>query len=191
MRLVHLARPHGSVAIFSFAMSLVMLWLIAPRFAAAQQFRPAFVAQAPEVLPPPATTALPQEREVPEACKPVPEDPPLAALMVDVRPRDLEGNIVPLSSLPTDCATHLFSEPRAIMIDTACCPTNACDLLQLAAYCHNPLYFEERLLERYGKRTCCCQPLQSAACFYGNALCLPAKMWRNCPCSCVPAHPCD
>ena len=190
MGLFEFSPRQRSVGILNFQWKVFALVLLAPLSAAAQQYGPTFVAQAPETLPPPATAA-PAERDVPDACQPVPGDTPLVALSVDVRPRDIEGNIVTADRLPTDCATHLFPEERFVNIDTHCCQMNVCDLLQLAAYCHNPLYFEERLLERYGKRTCCCQPLQSAACFYGNALCLPAKMWRNCPCSCLPAHPCD
>ncbi len=191
MRLVEFARRRPCVAIPSLGFYLLALSPLASPFATAQQYGQygqTYVAQAPETLPPPTASV---EREIPDACKPVPADTPLAALHVDVRPRDIEGNVITPDGLPTDCATHLFPEARFVNVDTHCCPMNVCDLLQLAAYCHNPLYFEERLLERYGKRTCCCQPLQSAACFYGNALCLPAKMWRNCPCSCLPAHPCD
>jgi hypothetical protein len=150
-----------------------------------------FIARLQEPLPtPPAPT--PVDRTAPEGCPPAPVDTPLLALNVDIAPRNLNGEIVPGDQLPPDCAGYLFTDMRSANIDSSCaCHMGLCDLLQLAAYCHNPLYFEERHLERYGVCSCCCQPLASALCFYGNALCLPAKMWRHCPCSCVPAHPCD
>jgi hypothetical protein len=158
---------------------------------------PTLVAQAPESLPPPTAPAT-EDRAVPEGCPPAPDDTPLPALTVDIAPRyaegdDRAGEVIPIDQLPPNCATHLTSDVRAAELDLSCasCQMGLCELLQLAQYCHNPLYFEERLLERYGIRSCCCQPLASAACFYGNALCLPAKVWRRCPCSCVPAHPCD
>jgi hypothetical protein len=157
---------------------------------------PTFVAQLPESLPAPTPPAA-EEPPVPEGCPPAPKDTPLFALNVDVASRflpgdDRAGQLVPNDQLPPNCATHLTTDTRFAEIDSSCaCQMGLCELLQLASYCHNPLYFEERALERYGIRSCCCQPLASAACFYGNALCLPAKMWRHCPCSCVPAHPCD
>jgi len=154
------------------------------------QQRPTFVAQLQDSLPPP--TPAPADPAVPEGCPPAPTDTPLPALNVDIAPRNLDGEIVPSDELPPDCAGYLFTDVRSANLDPSCaCHMGLCEMLQLAAYCHNPLYFEERHLERYGARSCCCQPLASAVCFYGNALCLPAKMWRHCPCSCVPAHPCD
>jgi hypothetical protein len=155
---------------------------------------PTLVAQLPESLPPPTA----EDASVPEGCPPAPKDTPLPELNVDIAPRylpgdDRAGQLVPGDQLPPNCATQLTTDVTAAELDLSCisCQMSLCELLQLAQYCHNPLYFEERLLERYGIRSCCCQPLASAACFYGNALCLPAKMWRRCPCSCVPAHPCD
>jgi len=156
----------------------------------AQQYGSALDAQSPERLPPPAGS---DPQTTPDGCEPVPRDTPLPQLTVDIRPRDLQGEVVSTDRLPPDCAGHLFSVVQSAGIGLGCssCQIGLCELLQMAQYCHNPLYFEERLLERYGTRSCCCQPLQSAVCFYGNALCLPAKMWRRCPCSCVPSHPCD
>jgi hypothetical protein len=158
---------------------------------------PAFVAQLPEPLPPQPAPAT-ADGTVQEGCPPAPKETPLAALNADIAARFTTGDpqpgqVVPGEQLPPNCATHLTTDVRSADIDLSCasCQMSLCELLQLAHYCHNPLYFEERNLERYGIRSCCCQPLASAACFYGNALCLPAKMWRRCPCSCVSAHPCD
>jgi hypothetical protein len=177
------------------AFQLLATSALAQRQSPAQR-GPTLLAQQTESLPTPAppTTA---DRSVPEGCPPAPTDTPLLELNVDIAPRYLPGDeragqLVPGEQLPPNCAPQL-TDVRTAEIDPSCasCQMSVCELLQLAQYCHHPLYFEERLLERYGIRSCCCQPLQSAACFYGNALCLPAKMWRRCPCSCVPAHPCD
>jgi hypothetical protein len=184
-----------NLAFLCIAFQLLATSAIAQRQSPSQQ-GPVLVAQQTESLPapqPPSTGG----RSVPEGCPPAPTDTPLFELNVNIAPRYLPGDqragqLVPGEQLPPNCAPQL-TDVRSAEIDPSCtsCQMNVCELLQLAQYCHNPLYFEERLLERYGTRTCCCQPLQSAACFYGNALCLPAKMWRCCPCSCVPAHPCD
>jgi hypothetical protein len=191
MKLVAHISPSKRLACWYIAFQMLATTAIVVRECDAQQ-GPTLVAQLPEPLPPP-TSATPDERVVPEGCKPVPVDTPLPELIVDIRPRNLDGEVVASDQLPLDCAAHLSANVRSSEFDLSCasCQMSLCELLQLAQYCHNPLYFEERLLERYGIRTCCCQPLASAACFYGNALCLPAKMWRQCPCSCVPAHPCD
>jgi hypothetical protein len=157
----------------------------------------AFVAQLPEQIPPPPAPATADGSSQVD-CPPAPADTPLPELNVDITPRYINGDnragqFVPSDELPPNCATHLTTDVRSADFNLACasCQMSLCELLQLAQYCHNPLYFEERHLERYGICSCCCQPLASAACFYGNALCLPAKMWRHCPCSCVSAHPCD
>jgi hypothetical protein len=176
------------------AFHLLATSAIAQRESPAQR-GPTLVAQQLETLPTPPPPAS-GDRAVPEGCPPAPTDTPLLELNVDIAPRYLPGDeragqLVPREQLPQNCAPHLTMDIRTAEIDPSCGQMRVCDLLQLAQYCHNPLYFEERLLERYGICSCCCQPLQSAACFYGNALCLPAKMWRHCPCSCVPAHPCD
>ena len=58
--------------------------------------------------------------------------------------------------------------------------------------CHNPLYFEEINLERYGygcgvDGPCCTngvQSLCSAAHFFGTVVALPYEMGVDCPCEC-------
>jgi hypothetical protein len=45
-----------------------------------------------------------------------------------------------------------------------------------ANLCHNPLYFEEPRVERYGQSLGCIQPVVSAAHFLCNAAILPVKM---------------
>jgi len=51
--------------------------------------------------------------------------------------------------------------------------------------CHNPLYFEEINLERYGYGCCeCVQPVVSAAHFFATVPALPYMMAVDCPGSC-------
>lgn len=60
---------------------------------------------------------------------------------------------------------------------------------QASCFCHNPLYFEEINLERYGYGCpygcpCCVQPFISAAHFFATVPALPYKMAANCPGEC-------
>ncbi len=55
-----------------------------------------------------------------------------------------------------------------------------------SGFCHQPLYFEEVNLERYGYRVGgCLQPLVSAAHFFGTIPLLPYKMVVHPPSECV------
>jgi len=118
-------------------------------------------------------------------------DPPLTALSTNIQPRNAEGQDVSNEKLPTNCAQSVFTEHTFMSIDLSCnsCSPRWCDVLGLAHFCHQPLYFEEKCLERCGQRSCCCQPSASAACFFGGALLLPFKAACACPCTTyVPAH---
>ncbi len=61
---------------------------------------------------------------------------------------------------------------------------------EATCFYHNPLYFEEANLERYGygcgDSCCCClQPVASAGHFCGSVLALPYCMTAECPGDCV------
>ncbi len=147
-------------------------------------------AESTETLPPPAAP----DAGLPEGCEPAPVDKPLVELTTDIRPRDEKGELVPDEKLPQGCAQYVFTDERYLPIELTCssCQPSVCELLQLARFCHRPLYFEDAPLERWGIRACCFQPAASAAHFYCNAVVLPIKMMRQCPCECVPARdPCD
>jgi hypothetical protein len=115
-------------------------------------------------------------------CKPF-ELEPLSSLIVDVSPT---------GEPPDGCFSYAMGEPPAIFLGGG--PRGpACDLLQICCgwqFCHRPLYFEERCLERYGCRTCCCQPAASAIHFYGTALLLPLKMIQQPCCRASVRTPC-
>ncbi len=53
------------------------------------------------------------------------------------------------------------------------------------AFCHQPLYFEEVNLERYGYSHGVAQPLVSAAHFFGTIPAMPYLMTAEKPCECV------
>jgi hypothetical protein len=137
--------------------------------------------------------------------QPLPAPPGAAAApkspcaAIESRPLNQLGiNIAqPTGKLPTDLAAPCWAQinqggtgaPR-------CWPTYAYNWDATCFY-HNPLYFEEANLERYGyqcgDRCCCCtcgqecclQPAASAAHFYGALLALPYCMCEQCPGDCV------
>jgi hypothetical protein len=58
-------------------------------------------------------------------------------------------------------------------------------LWEASSFCHDPLYFEEINLERYGYGCCACiQPAVSACHFFATVPALPYKMAVDCPCDC-------
>jgi hypothetical protein len=59
-----------------------------------------------------------------------------------------------------------------------------------AAFCHRPLYFEERNLERHGRSAGVLQPVVSAARFFGTIPTLPYQFVARHPDVCYyPCHP--
>jgi hypothetical protein len=104
----------------------------------------------------------------------------------------------PAGKLPTDMAAPCWAEINGQGSPGAarCWPVNNFNWNATCFY-HNPLYFEEANLERYGyqcgDRCCCCtcgrecclQPAASAAHFYGALLALPYCMFEQCPGDCV------
>jgi hypothetical protein len=108
---------------------------------------------------------------------------PLGTLTVDVTPIERPGQVTLSGDRPADCFSYAFGEPPSVFLGGE--PSGPpCDFLQICCgwqFCHRPLYFEERCLERYGVRTCFCQPGASALHFYCTALLLPVKMIQQ-PC---------
>jgi hypothetical protein len=130
--------------------------------------------------------------ELPPDCLPAPTTSPLQALNTDIRPRDHKGRLVDADRLPTNCAARIFTERRMVVFGSTCGSYSPCycDVLGLARFCHQPLYFNDDCLERCGIEHCCCQPAASAGCFYGGALLMPLRVCCQCPCSCVPSGGC-
>jgi hypothetical protein len=127
---------------------------------------------------------------LPNYCEPVPPDPRLAELAVDIAPRTLEGQVVASDDLPKNCGPAPENAAgRVLVMSCGRRGPGSCDVLQLARFRHHPLYFNDECLERYGVRSCCVQPAASAARFYGGALLMPVRVLYRCPCSCVSTPP--
>jgi hypothetical protein len=116
------------------------------------------------------------------------ENPPVSAdasqelLTVDIRPVDREVQIqMNPQSLPPEYPAPVLAGASAIYLGFQ--PASDCKwpVWPGAQFCHHPLYFEERCIERHGYTSCCCQPAASAAHFFGTALLLPIKMCGQCP----------
>lgn len=158
--------------------------VLGPGLGLAQQVELHWGAVADEALPPPTPPAA-AAVEWPADCPPQATDRPLSQLNADIRARNTQdGQPVPVEGLPPDCAKYVFTKVQHEPMLPSCSShrPNTCDLLQLARFSYRPLYFEEPLLERYGIRSCCCQPAASALHFYGSALLMPVKIVRQCPC---------
>jgi hypothetical protein len=106
--------------------------------------------------------------------------------------RDLTTNIVlPAGLLPRDYAAERPAEGLPYYGEGAISRgwplTNY--QWQASCFCHNPLYFEEINLERYGYGCpygcpCCIQPFVSAAHFFATVPALPYEMAADCPWQC-------
>jgi len=141
-----------------------------------------------EPLPAP-DSVIATDQTLPKSCE-VEKDRPLSALTIDIAPR-VKGQLVPQDDRPLECSRYVFTEKGFLTIDLDCdtCRPGNFDVLALARFCHRPLYFEERCLERCGIESCCYQSAASAAHFYGAALLLPVSMLYQCG-SCVPEYAC-
>lgn len=150
------------------------------------------VLQSPESLPEPRDETADAVR-LPDDCERVPPDPPLSALNADIRPRNHDGQFISSEDLPTNCARYALGEPtaRVLCLPSGACQPSTCELLQMARFCHHPLYFNDECLERYGVRSCCIQPAASAARFYGGVLLMPIRVMYRCPYTCVSTPPCN
>ncbi|HVT26666.1 MAG TPA: hypothetical protein VHE81_01485 [Lacipirellulaceae bacterium] len=94
----------------------------------------------------------------------------------------------PAGKMPTDLATACWEQ---INQDAGQCAGRRCWPLfcyqwDATCFCHQPLYFEEANLERYGYGCdCCLQPAASAFHFFGTIPVLPYCMVAECPGDCV------
>ena len=139
----------------------------------------------PQTLPAPAGAAAAPK----DPCGAVPNKP-LNQLGIGIAEPD--------GKLPTNLAAPCWQEinQQGGTAAARCWPVASYNWDATCFY-HNPLYFEEVNLERYGyqcgDRSCCCtccrecclQPAASAAHFYGSVLALPYCMCAECPGDCV------
>jgi hypothetical protein len=139
----------------------------------------------PESLPAPPDGASPQGAAV---------DEPGA----DWRPKPLgeltTNTVLPGGVLPRDYWAE--RTPQHLAYFDPCGATRGWNVNNFnwvaSCLCHNPLYFEEVNLERYGYGcgcygpccTTCIQSASSMAHFFGNVVALPYKMGVDCPMEC-------
>ena len=123
-------------------------------------------------------------------------DPPLATLSVDIAPRDPNGVYVPPADRPQSCwAESGMATTPVLFVGGGCnCGWSCRSILQLARFCHSPLYFEDVCMERCGIWKTC-PVLHSTAHFVCDLALLPARLIvakkRPClrsptPCCCQP-----
>ena len=145
--------------------------------------QPAAVAQEdPQTLPPPANAEAQKN-----PCDAIPSKP-LNQLGISIAQ--------PEGKLPTDLAGPCWTQINQTSAVSRCWPVFSYNWDATCFY-HNPLYFEEVNLERYGYqcgdrswccsygRECCLQPAASAAHFFGTIPALPYCLVADCPTECV------
>lgn len=154
--------------------------------------------QQPETIPPPPREAPPRrmpldppepdvrgERFVPP---PKPSDGlrPIGALTVGIAPPQTKAGDA-AGELPENLALQRFGDLEPIVVGSEPFqPWNAYGQLVLSSdFCHQPLYFEDANLERYGRSHGVFQPFISAAKFYGSVPALPYKMVTQPPRVCL------
>ncbi len=101
----------------------------------------------------------------------------------------------PAGQLPTDLAGPCWEQINQSSGGAAArCWPMFCYQWDATCFCHQPLYFEEINLERYGYQCgdkcclgyeCCLQPAASAAHFFGTIPVLPYCMTVECPGDCI------
>jgi hypothetical protein len=117
---------------------------------------------------------------------PAPSDKPLSALTVDIYPHDSEGQPVSLADVPPSCWGATGQPGPVVFIEEgpARCSLRCHDMLQLARFCHQPLYFQDVPVERCGK-VASWPGFYSAARFTCDLVLWPARMLVQKPCSCI------
>ncbi len=124
-------------------------------------------------------------------CTPI-SDLPLGSLTVDARPRKADGNLVNLAQLPAGCweSSPLAANIGVIFMDGNCGwhIDLSREVLELARFCHRPLFFEDVSLERYGVSNCY-PPLHAATHFTIDLALWPARALFTKPGKCVRTAP--
>lgn len=114
---------------------------------------------------------------------------PIGAVRADIRIRTFDDEGEPLE-VPADLAGPVFREMPPLDPYRVDVVWMECSLAPFPyQFCHQPLYFEDPNLERCGLAHGCCQPLFSAAHFFGTIPLLPYKMGTQHPRELVAATP--
>ena len=94
------------------------------------------------------------------------------------------------TNVPTDRAAQLFASGNVPAAYHAAVHSGPMPLNRnISAFKHNPLYYEERNLERCGNGYGCATTAVSAARFAGTTLALPVLLLSEFPGDCVPGGP--
>ncbi|MGL4512199.1 MAG: hypothetical protein ACRCT8_03855 [Lacipirellulaceae bacterium] len=113
-------------------------------------------------------------------------DAPVSSITADIYPRDAKGSYATPDGLPENAWAMSGREGYPLFIDgSQMCSLPGCEeVLQLARFCHHPLYFEDALLERYGVVSAC-PPVHAAARFALDCVLLPVRLVATPPRDCV------
>lgn len=139
--------------------------------------------------PPPSAGPVPPAQEPPQSMPPAAGAPDMLAM-------ELGAGIKPLSALTTnisikegDVPANLAAAPFAregVVEGRVAVGIQPQEFnWKAASFCHQPLYFEDVNLERYGYSSGYLQPAVSAAHFFATVPLLPYKMVVEPPCDCV------
>lgn len=157
----------------------------------------------PEITPPHRHAPMVLVRLQPEAgaaagptappAAQAPAQSPAAGFELDARPIHAVGTDTRVSQgdRPADIAEARLAQMARQVTFTALAQRDWIDTLydwEAPGLCHNPLYFEEVNLERYGYRWPCAgvlQPVVSCGQFFATIPALPYKLVAESPCECV------
>lgn len=111
---------------------------------------------------------------------------------LDIRPKLVDTEqvqLVPKHAVPNDESGLVEIDPIATLCNHHASELNLRDFYRGATFCHRPLYFEDRSLERFGSIGCAlkqCPPVHATLHFGFSVLALPAKAvirrpWNHVP----------
>ena len=159
----------GALAIMFMLISSAFAWSASPIL---------YVAQAPTPIPDRADDAGEPD------CSDVPYRP-LSQLTADRDPPEQQADPTSRTAVPAACSIPRNRHERYVNPFTASDDACGWDFLYCdgTRVCHQPLYFEERDLERYGY-TGCLPSIRSGARFAANTLLYPLRLHHQPPKSC-------
>lgn len=145
-------------------------------------------------LPRPIRAATPPEPiDVPEAGA---SPRPVNAMQSRMKIRPITSisidTSLPEGTLPPNPAAEAFAGEPVTNTSTESrqAPLRFSHTNPALGFCHQPLYFEQPLMERYGRGPARCGCVISAAHFFGSIPMLPYKMVMQRPRECVPSWRC-
>jgi hypothetical protein len=139
-------------------------------------------------VPPPVSVAL-QPTPAPEVVEPPREDIGPIADTTEPLFKPIDEISMKVAPIPADLERFDYAESRFARFGEEFQPlgtgrgwSESTFAWTASALRHQPLYFEEVNLERYGHSVCCVQPVISGGQFFGRAIALPYFIGAECPC---------